>query len=59
MGLGLGAGVGWTLVFFDRFVLSVGFAAQYVTETDVQSDQPETVSLHFRGVPRVAFGVAF
>lgn len=59
-GLGLGAGVGWTLVFFDRFVLSVGFAAQYLTAPDLRAaEEAEQLTVQFRALPRVAFGVAF
>jgi hypothetical protein len=59
-GLGLGAGVGWTLVFFDRFVLSVGFSAQYLTSPDLRAPpEEEELITQFRPLPRFAFGVAF
>lgn len=59
LGLGVGAGVGWSLVFFERFALSVGFAAQYRSLPDIESEDPETVRTQFTALPRLAFGVAF
>lgn len=58
-GVGIGAGVGWSLVFFERFALSVGFAAQYRSVPDIESPEPETVVTSFTALPRLAFGVAF
>lgn len=58
-GLGVGAGVGWTLVFFDRFVLSVGFSAQYLSAPDLRAPEEEQLTVQFRPLPRFSFGVAF
>lgn len=58
-GVGVGAGVGWSLVFFERFAFSVGFAAQYRSIPDIESAEPDTVRTSFTALPRLAFGVAF
>lgn len=58
-GIGVGAGVGLSLVFFERFAVSVGFAAQYRSVADIESPEPETVRTRFSPLPRLAFGVAF
>jgi hypothetical protein len=59
LGLGFGASVGWTLVFFDRFVLSVGFAAQFRSVPDIDAPEPDAIRVEFGPLPRFAFGVAF
>lgn len=59
LGLGVGAGVGWSLVFFERFAFSVGFSAQYRSVPDIESPEPDTVRTSFTPLPRLAFGVAF
>lgn len=58
-GVGIGAGVGWSLVFFERFAFSVGFSAQYRSIPDIESAEPDSVRTSFTPLPRLAFGVAF
>lgn len=60
LGLGIGASVGWTLIFFDRLTLSVGFAAQHRSQPDLEAEAPEDqVRIQFSPLPRFAFGIAF
>lgn len=59
IGIGMGASVGLSLVIFNRFVLSVGFSAQYRTEPDLTDPTGVTIKSRFAPVPRLAFGVAF
>lgn len=58
-GLGFGASVGWTLVLFDRFTLSAGFSAQYRSVPDLTVTGPESLTVEFVALPRLAFGIAF
>ncbi|HVE86434.1 MAG TPA: hypothetical protein VND93_26440 [Myxococcales bacterium] len=59
VGTGVGGGAGWTLVFFDRFALSVGFAAVYRSVPDLESVDETIPGVEFLPLPRLAFGVAF
>lgn len=58
-GFGVGGGAGWTLVFFDRFALSVGFAAVSRSVPDLESVEETVPGVEFLPLPRLAFGVAF
>jgi len=58
-GFGVGGGAGWTLVFFDRFALSVGFAAVSRGVPDLQGALEALPGVEFLPLPRLAFGVAF
>ncbi|HEY8209368.1 MAG TPA: hypothetical protein VIG99_17890 [Myxococcaceae bacterium] len=58
-GFGVGAAAGWTLVFFDRFALSAGFAAVYRGVPDLESVDEGVPGVEFLALPRLAFGVAF
>jgi hypothetical protein len=58
-GLGLGGSMGWTLVLFNRLVLSVGFSAQYRAVPDLESPEEEAIRVEIVPLPRLAFGVAF
>jgi hypothetical protein len=59
LGTGIGATVGWTLVFFEHFTLSVGFSSQYRTVPQLDAAEGVTLRKEFVSVPRLAFGVAF
>jgi len=59
LGLGLGGTVGWTIIFFNRFTLSVGFSAQYRSIPDPTSSEPNAYRSELIPLPRLAFGVAF
>lgn len=58
-GVGFGGGAGLSVVFLNRFALSVGFSAQYRTEPDAANPGGNVVTTRFRAIPRLAFGVAF
>jgi len=58
-GFGVGGAAGWTLVFFDRFALSAGFAAVYRSVPDLESVEETVPGVELLGLPRLAFGVAF
>lgn len=60
IGVGLGGGVGWTLVLFNRFTLSAGFSAQYRSIPDLTPNAGEgAIRVEIVPTPRLAFGVAF
>ena len=60
LGLGLGGGVGWTVVLFNRFTLSAGFSAQYRAIPDLTASAGEgALRVEIVPTPRLAFGVAF
>jgi len=59
IGIGMGGSVGLSLVIFNRFVVSVGFSAQYRTEPDLTDPTGVTIKTRFAPLPRLAFGVAF
>ena len=59
IGLGVGASVGWTLIFFDRLTLSVGLAVQHRSLPDLDAEAVDQVRIQFSPLPRFAFGIAF
>lgn len=58
LGLGIGGGVGWTIVFFNRFTLSAGFSAHFSEVPDPENG-PDAVRTEISALPRLNFGVAF
>lgn len=58
-GFGVGAAAGWTVVLFDRFDLSAGFAAVYRGVPDLDAVTETVPGVEFLALPRLAFGVAF
>lgn len=59
LGTGIGATIGWTLVFFEHFTLSVGFSSQYRTVPQLDAEAGVTLRKEFVSIPRLAFGAAF
>ena len=55
-GVGLGGGVGWTLVLFSKFTVAAGFSAQYRSIPDLETGG---LTVQIIPTPRLAFGVAF